>query len=202
MDPDRLVEAADFVVGELRPLTGADWAARAGDLDWDVRTTIAHLGGALTKTALYLAAQATRWSPLILSAHPEEENENLLDGVTIGAQALASVASSSPPGALAFHASGMHTATEVVAHLCAEILVHGWDAGRGLGIDLQPPSALCAEIVRVAHPEADPADDPWRVILDANGRLGRPAWGQWDGQAVAWDRDEATGEWVPTYPDD
>ena len=219
MRPEQLIEAADHTTTWLERHVDADWSVRAGSLDWEVRTTVAHIAGGITKHVTYLASRATRWSPLVVAPHPEADNANLVDGVRIAAAAQAFVASQTSPEARGFHACGMDDASGFVARAVIEILVHGWDVLQGLGAGegYDPPAALCAAAVARTYPWVV-SDDPWSTLLEATGRLGSPEWRaldgpleDWDGEpltgpapplAIAWSWDEPTGRWLPTVPTD
>src|SRR5256885_6889826 len=92
MRPADLLAATEFALSALRPVTDRDWSVRAGTLEWDVAFTVAHVAGSMTKAATYLAAAASKWSPLVISRHPEASNDELLDGVEVAAGGLAFVA--------------------------------------------------------------------------------------------------------------
>ncbi len=67
---------------------------------------------------------------------------------------------------------------------CDEILVHGDDAARGLGVRFEPDRQLAARVVARLFPwhSLGPDDDPWQTLLWANGRVdleGRPHQGRW-----------------------
>ena len=55
---------------------------------------------------------------------------------------------------------------------CDELLVHGDDAARGLGVSFEPDRVLAAAVLDRLFPwhRLRPDDDPWRVLLWANGR--------------------------------
>lgn len=215
MEPGDLLAATEFVVGTLRPTAGRDWSVRAGTLDWDVAFTVTHVAAALTKYTAYLAAAATKWSPLVLRSHDDASNDGLLDGVEIGASALAFVAAHADT-ARGFHAGGMLDAEGYLALAAIEVLVHGWDAATGLGLEFIPPSPPCAAAVRRRFPWVEEINDPWQTLLTATGRFGGGYWravyepiDEWDGTipggdlpapAVAWSWDEVTRRWKPTYP--
>jgi uncharacterized protein (TIGR03083 family) len=210
-----LLAATEFAVRTLRGVADRDWSVRAGSLDWDVSFTVAHVAGAITKYTTYLAATATRWSPLIVSRDPRATNDQLLDGVDISARGLAFVASHVDAAARGFHAWGMSDASSSLARAANEVLVHGWDAATGLGIAFDPPPSVCSPVLRRRHPWVDADTEPWATLLAANGRTGGPnrialemPLDEWDGNppsggpqppAIAWEWDATTARWTPTY---
>lgn len=215
MRPSDLITASTFTVDALRSVTDRDWSQPAGDLEWDIRFTVAHVAGGLTKYAVYLAAGATKWSPLVMSPDARASNDQLLDAVDASARALAFVASNVDSDARGFHAWGMNDASAFLARGAIEILVHGWDVATGLGLTFDPPNSLSASIIARTYPWADLAADPWATVLTASGRTGEPPWTpleatleEWDGTppsggrpaAVAWTWDADAAQWRPTYP--
>ena len=157
-----LLAATEFTAGVLRAGTDRDWSVRAGSLDWDVAFTVAHVAGAMTKYAMYLAAAATKWSPLLTSGDQRATNEQLLDGMSISAGALAFVASHVDTATRGFHAYGMGDAPATLARAANEVLVHGWDVAGGLGLAFDPPPSVCAPVLRRRHPWVDADTDPGR----------------------------------------
>lgn len=213
MLPSDLRAASDFTVSALRSVTDRDWSVPAGSLDWDCAFTVAHVVGALTKYTVYLAAGATRWSPIVTSPHPDATPDALLDGLEIGAAALAFVASHVDDETLGYHAWGMSDRSASLARGAEEVLVHGWDVAQGLGADFEPPAEVCAAVVARRYPwaatggmeagvvegatkRAGPvnagAAGPWATLLVAAGRTDEPAWvpvecplSEWDGERPA-----------------
>ena len=214
--PEHVVRAAELATATLAPHAehGADWSVRAGDLEWDVETTVAHFTGALAKETLYLAARSTRFIAINPSKFRDATPAELVRSIVPAAQALANTALASPPGALAYHNTGMTDAEGYLAMGCSEVLVHTWDACRGLGIDFGGSDELAAAVLARTFPwvEAHPEDGAWRTMLWAFGRLAvtdRPRLGHdglpglraplddWDGTPPApRDRFDVV-EWVP-----
>ena len=83
------------------PFIAADWSVQAGDLAWDVRTTVAHVCDALGWYAAHLAMQSSRRLQFDFRPHPGVSNDQLLDVMTAAAAILAAVAKAAPPGARA-----------------------------------------------------------------------------------------------------
>lgn len=54
-----------------------------------------------------------------------------------------------------------------------ETLVHTWDITEGLGIDWQPPEALCRAVLARLFPDA-PVGDPDQALLWSTGRTDLP----------------------------
>ena len=133
VQPDDLLEAAAACRSVLEPLVEHDWAVTAGDLSWDVRTTITHVCDAVGWYAAHLAAQSRGRLRFDFHAHDNASNAELLDVFDAAAATLAQVARAAPAGARAYHNAGMADGCGFLAMGCDETLVHGWDAIRGLG---------------------------------------------------------------------
>ena len=147
---------------------------RAGDLTWSVRQTVAHVCDAVGWYAAHLASQSTRGLRFDLRAHDDASNADLLDVLDAAAATLAAVADAAPPRVRAFHSTGVTDTSGFLAMGCDEILVHGWDAMRGLNGDLRPPDELAQAVLLRLFPHA-PADTPsWATLLWANGRIDLP----------------------------
>ncbi|MEA3056321.1 MAG: hypothetical protein QOD30_1753, partial [Actinomycetota bacterium] len=130
-----MVHAAELAAAALVPHVEADWSVPAGDLAWDVETTVVHFIGALAKETLYLASRSTRFIAISPSKFRDATHAELVRSVVPAAQALANTAVASPSGAVAYHNTGMTDAEGYLAMGCGEVLMHAWDAGRGLGIE-------------------------------------------------------------------
>jgi hypothetical protein len=77
-----------------------------------------------------------------------------------------------PPEACGYH--GQPTDADGFAAMhCDEVLVHGYDIARGLGIAFAPPPDL-ARCVRDRLFPWTPAGDPWTTLLWCNGRMALP----------------------------
>jgi hypothetical protein len=57
---------------------------------------------------------------------------------------------------------------------CDELLVHGDDAARALGLRLQPAPELAARVLARLFPWHSTQLDPWQALLWANGRVDLP----------------------------
>lgn len=175
LSPRHLEWAASTVCGALEPHVHEQWSTiQAGELAWDLRLTIAHVCDAVGWYAAHLASQSTHRLPFDLRVHDDASNADLLDVLQAAAATLAQVARSAPPTARAYHSAGMADTSGFIAMGGDEILVHGWDALRGLQDDLHPPDALARPILRRLFPGA-PTDTPaWPTLLWANGRIELP----------------------------
>ena len=172
--PADLVAAARVAEAGLRPVTGRDWSARAGPLDWSVEQTITHMIAATAKYTVYLASRCEHFIALSITRWPDATNEEIVDSIVPVATALANVAAVSPPGATGFHDGGPSSAADYHGRACVELLVHTDDALAGLGAGFAPPAELCLRVLAQQFPVNAAADDePWRRLVTATGRSPR-----------------------------
>jgi len=171
--PDHVVNAAELAAAALATHEGADWSVRAGDLDWDVEATVVHFVGALTKETLYLASRSTRFIAVSMGKFREATHDELVRSIVPAARAVANTAAASPRGALAYHNTGMTDAEGYLAMACGEVLVHTWDACRGLGTEFPGSDDIAAAVLARMFPwlELPPNEGPWRTLLWALGRI-------------------------------
>jgi hypothetical protein len=173
--PDDLLDAASAGRGALEPFIDDDWSVPAGDLEWDVRTTVTHASDAVGWYAAHLAAASPRRLRFDFRIHDGASNRELLDVLEAAAATLAQVAKSAPPGVRGFHTAGMADACGFLAMGSDEILVHCWDAARGFGVDFAAPADLAERVLRRLFPWAPRDASPWHALLWANGRVDLPS---------------------------
>jgi len=211
--PEHVVRAAELAAEALAPHDGADWSERAGELEWDVETTVAHMVGALAKSTLYLASRSTRFIAINPAKFRNATPTELVQSIVPVAQALAHTADASPPGSLAYHVSGMTDAEGYLAMGLGELLVHPWDACRGLGVDFHGADELAACVLARSYPwvETHPDEGAWQTLLWALGRISladrprleadglpgvREPLDRWDGNPPPPRRSDIV-EWIP-----
>jgi uncharacterized protein (TIGR03083 family) len=202
--PDSVRAAAAAVVAAVRPGGDADWSVRAGDLEWSVEETIAHMTGAPGKYALYLSSRSARYIAMRVWPEADATRPERLQAIEDCAAALAGVAATAPADAVGFHVSGMRTARQFLALACFELLVHAYDVTRGLDLAYAPPEELCRLVIEDCYPGQDIGGRPvWPLLVWLSGRP-HPAttgWGQppKPGERsripLEFGRDSATGEW-------
>ena len=198
-----LRDAAALCRRALDPLVDRDWSVPAGDLDWDVRSTLTHVCDAVGWYAAHLAVQGRRRLRVDVRVHDDATNAEVLDVLDAAAATLAHVARAAPPNGRGYHSAGIADVTGFVAMGCDEMLVHGWDACLGLGLGLVVPPDRAARVCQRLFPWAPADDAPWPALLWANGRVGLPGrrprlvpdwvWhcaplDEWDGSIPTWDR--------------
>lgn len=199
MTPGRLRRCASACRGALTPLAEQDWGVQAGDLAWTVRGTVVHVIDAVGWYAAHLAVQSPRRLRFDFAAHLDASNPELLELLDAAAATLAQVATASPPDARAFHDSGLADTSGFLAMGCDEILVHGWDAVRGLGGEFTPSADLAEPVLRRLFPWVLVKASPWHALLWANGRIALPGEAERLGPDWVW-HCEPPDEWDGAEP--
>jgi hypothetical protein len=210
--PDSVEAAAACVVAALRPGVDADWSVRAGDLEWSVDRTIAHMTAAPAKYALYLSSRSTRFIAVKVWPVEDATRQERLEAIEGCSAALAGVAAAAPASAFGFHVTGMRNAEQFLALACYELLVHAYDVTCGLGLPYEPPRELCRIVLEHCFPGQDEQRSVWPHLIWLSGRH-HPAATGWGpppaGGAIMFGdkledrspiplefaRDPATGEW-------
>ena len=165
LGPEHVLESAHVLRAVLAPHLHRDWSVRAGDLTWSCQETLVH--AADVWYAVALASQYRDWLPPRLVWRPGLTPEEGLAAHDAAAALLAAVMRSMPPEARGYH--GQPTDAEGFAAMhCDEVLVHGYDIARGLGIAFAPPPDLARRVRDRLFPWT-PAGDPWTTLLWCNG---------------------------------
>lgn len=216
--PESVQAAAAAAVAALQPGIDADWSVKAGDLEWSVDRTIAHMTGAPAKYAFYLSSRSTRYVAVRVWPEADATRQERLEAIEACAAALAGVAASAPRGAVGFHVTGMQNAEQFLAYACYELLLHTYDVTCGLGLPYEPPEQLCRLVLE--H-ELGQLSRRWPALLHPGQNEPRPAWphlvwlsGRPHPAATGWGqppkpdkpselplefaRDPATGKWRAT----
>ena len=118
----------------------------------------------------------------LASADEDATPAEVLEFAETGGRILAATVRTAPAQARAFHPTGMADPEGFAAMGCTEILVHGQDIARGLGLSLDPPRGICAVVLGRLFPEAPDGADPWEILLWATGRgelPGQPQLREW-----------------------
>jgi hypothetical protein len=202
--PESVVAAAAVVVAALEPGINADWSVAAGDLEWSVDRTIAHMTGAPGKYALYLSSRSTRYVAVRVWPAEDATRQERLEAIEACAAALAGVAATAPPDAVGFHVTGMRNAAQFLAMACEELLIHAYDVTCGLGLPYEPPEELCRLVIEHCYPGQAISKRPvWPFLIWLSGRR-HPAAAGWGQPPPLPERaeiplefgcDTATGEW-------
>jgi hypothetical protein len=195
-----VLAAADSVRALLAEHLDADWTVRVPDLDLTVASALAHGAETTLWYAVDLWGGIRDESAFELRVRPDAPNRRILSSVVSAARTCAASVDAAPDDLLGFHPFGAADRSGFAAMACDEVLVHGDDAARGLGLHLDPDRELAARVLARLYPWHDVDGDPWPALLWANGRVdlpGRPfqhrwRWhaaplAQWDGAAPVLD---------------
>ncbi len=201
--PDSVEAAAAVVVAALTPGITADWSVPAGDLDWNVDRTIAHMTGAPAKYAFYLSSRSARYVAVRVWPEADATRQERLEAIEASAAALAGVAATAPRDAVGFHISGMRSAEQFLAMACEELLVHTYDVTLGLGLPYEPPEELCRLVIEDTYPGRELRRPVWPYLVWLSGRPHPAAteWGEppkpveYSPIPLEFARDRATDEW-------
>ena len=167
----------------LEPALERDWSVPVPGLEFTVASVVAH------------ACEACLWYPADVwsgtedgayevRARADAPNERLLTSLLAGARILAATIDAAPPTLRGFHPFGSPDPDGFAAMACDELLVHGDDAARGLGVPFPSNGRLAALVLARLFPwhEVAAGEEPWDVLLWANGRIElpeRPRVGRW-----------------------
>jgi Mycothiol maleylpyruvate isomerase N-terminal domain len=168
--PEDLQRAAAAVIEVLgRRATAAEWSSAAGDLEWSCWETAAHVAHDLAAYALQVAASpGEKYLPVDLVVRADVPPSGLLIVIESTARLLSKTVAATPAGARAWH-WGPTDPGGFIALGCNELLVHGYDIARGLGVDWKPPAPLASAVVDRLFPDA-PEGDAGDVLLWCTGR--------------------------------
>jgi uncharacterized protein (TIGR03083 family) len=180
---DDVRAAAELCRQILEPALGADWTVAVPGLEFTVASVVAH------------AAEAPLWYSVDMGSGLENAafelkviatapNERLLTSLLAASSALAACVDVVPSDTRGFHPFGSPDPDGFAAMACDEFLVHGDDAARGLGLSFGPDRRLASGVLARLYPwhSLGDDDDPWKVLLWANGRIeipGRPPQNAW-----------------------
>jgi hypothetical protein len=185
---DDLTALAALVAGAWREGADRDWSAPAGTLDWSCARTADHAVDTVLAPAFFLASRRRDDYPPygVASAGPDATPAVLAEAVEAAARILAAVAATTDPAVRAIIWRRPQATTrgpeDFPARGALELILHGHDVCRGLGVAFDPPADLCD---RLRHHTADwphwasPGwraltldGDPWADLLRASGRAG------------------------------
>ncbi|HVV13780.1 maleylpyruvate isomerase N-terminal domain-containing protein [Amycolatopsis sp.] len=182
MDANFLLSTAGVCAEFLSGRLGGDWNAKVPGQERTVAEVVAHISDSLHAYAFDLAAGPTELSTWEGDVRPNSARMELV--VTLGttAKLLAAVVAASSPESRGWHPWGPADPSGFAAMGCDELLVHTYDAARGLGAEFTAPPRLAAATVYRLFPWVPTDTEPWPTLLWANGRapLGdRPRLTKW-----------------------
>jgi uncharacterized protein (TIGR03083 family) len=175
---DDLDTTISSVASALSPAIDRDWSAASGTGEWDCWHTAEHIGDCLMSYAGQLVARpTTRYVRFEAAADKGASAAEVLEFAVTGGRILAATVRTAPPHVRAYHPTGMADPEGFAGMGCVEVLGHGEDIARGLGLSLDPPRDLCARVLArmFPHVSADLADlDSWTALLWTTGRTELP----------------------------
>lgn len=198
MTGDDVLTAAETCERLLEPHLDADWDVVVPGLDFTVGTVVAHAARACLWYSVSLWSGRAR-AAFKVNVPPDAAHERLLTSLTAAARALAAGIDAAPADTRGSHLFGSPDPAGFAAMACDELLIHGDDAARGLHASFAPDPELAADVLARLYPwhAAGAGDDPWRLLLWANGRIDLPGRTHQDGWR--W-HCEPLAEWDGTAP--
>jgi uncharacterized protein (TIGR03083 family) len=182
MSADDVLAAASTCTGLLGQAVDRDWTAEVPGLDFTVASVLAHAAECALWYAVDLWGGPDDDTAFELGVRPDAANQAVLTSVRSASAVCAAAVRAAPPGLRGFHPYGSPDPSGFAAMACDELLVHGDDAARGLGLRLTPDADLAARLLARLFPWHEAGTDPWQTLLWANGRIelpGRPAQPVW-----------------------
>lgn len=174
VDGNDVLAAAESCERMLEAHLGADWDVPVPDLDFTVSTVVAHVA----RTCLWYTVDLWGGADAAFDVHvlADAPHERLLTSLTAAARALAAGVDAAPADTRGSHPFGSPDPDGFAAMACDELLVHGDDVARGLGASFAPDLDLAAGVLCRLYPwhAAKPGEDPWKLLLWANGRIDLP----------------------------
>jgi hypothetical protein len=159
-----------------------DWAVTVPGLDFTSASVLAHAAEGPLWYAVDLWGGTDDSGAFDLGVRPDAPAARILASVMTAARLCAAVVDAAPDDMRGFHPMGAPDPSGFAAMACDELLVHGDDAARGLGLRLEPNPDMAARVLARLSPWHPTGDDPWQTLLWANGRIdlaGRPHQHQW-----------------------
>lgn len=171
MDGSNLLQSARVSTNFLSSALQLDWDGPIPDMTWSIREVVAHISEVLLWYSTDLSAGNCELSTMDLKVRPTDPPEQLIRTITAFSTVLATVVDGVAPGQRGWHPDGLADATGFAAMGCDEILVHTYDAARGLGLDFEPFEVFSQPVLLRLFPWAPKDVDPWQALLWANGRV-------------------------------
>ncbi|MFC0540417.1 hypothetical protein [Kutzneria chonburiensis] len=167
--------ATASVVAALEPVVDLDWSAATGTGALNAYRTAEHVGDCLMSYAAQLSSRSTddyvRFEAALLT---DATNAQALEFVVAGAGMLAGVVHRLGPEVRGWHPWGVSDPEGFAGMGIVEVLVHGEDMCRGLGVTLEPPAEVCAHVLERMFPEVTVDAEPWTALLWATDRVELP----------------------------
>jgi|SRR5581483_9412028 len=177
-----VLTAAEACVRLLQPAVGNDWSTGVPGLEFTVASVVAHAAAGCLWYALDLWGGRGDDAAFDVGVRADASNQALIVSLTSAAHACAASVEAAPRGTRGFHPTGSPDPEGFAAMACDELLVHGHDAARGLGLDFTPDADFARRLLARLFPWHDATWEPWQALLWANGRIelpGRPRQRDW-----------------------
>ncbi|QUQ67339.1 hypothetical protein [Kutzneria sp. CA-103260] len=159
----------------LAPVVDRDWTAAAGTGDLDAYRTAEHVGDCVLSYAAQLVTRRDdRYVAYEAALMKDATVADALEFAVTGGKLLAATVAVTGPEVRAYHPTGMADPEGFAGMGVVEILVHGEDIARGLGVALDPPADVCARVLERMFPEVSVAAEPWTALLWATDRVELP----------------------------
>ena len=171
MDASHIAAASGVCTSFLRAAVEADWSVGVPDLDMTVGGVVAHAAEGCLWYAIDLSAGGQDLQAVEHRVKPDRPPSELVATLDTYAAIVETIVRAAPPDARGFHPMGTADPSGFAAMACDEMLVHTDDAARGLGRRFVPPAELAEAVLRRLFPWVDVEDDPWQLVLWANGRI-------------------------------
>ena len=155
----------------LRPLSDLPWDTRAGELDWDCLTTVAHVAGALVTYSSKMVLPRSLGSTSFSLGASDKGASDALDVLEASSGILITVLGAVAPTNVSWHPFGVAGPRDCAAMASVEILVHTYDICKGLHVNWQPPDHLAAPALAALFPDVREGLHPGTDLLWATGRL-------------------------------
>jgi len=150
----------------------ANWAAKAGRLEWDCRATVLHLASDFVGYAGQLTAPRLHgYVPFDVVLEGNPGAEELAEVLRATGGLLASVGRTTPAGVLSWHPYGMAGPADFCAMGAVEALVHTYDVSLGLKVSWAAPEELAAPVHQHLFTPPPLQHSSWNALLLATGRI-------------------------------
>ena len=167
-----IAQAAEAVSSFLQGTDAELWSNEIPDLGWTVSQAVAHAAEGCLWYAIDLAAGGIDLQTVAHSVRSDRPSSELIATLRTYASILIDVVEAVPPNQRGFHPQGLADPSGFAAMGCDELLVHTWDAARGLGADFFPPPPVVDAVLFRLFPWAESIQGPpWQKLLWANGRI-------------------------------
>lgn len=148
------------------------WSNDIPGMGWTVAQSVAHAAEGCLWYAIDLSAGGVDLQTVTHSVRVDRPSSELIATVRTYSSILIDVVDAVPADQRGFHPQGLADRSGFAAMGCDELLVHTWDAARGLGTEFVPPPSLAEAVLLRLFPWTGNLDGaPWQKLLWANGRI-------------------------------